>query len=243
MTKMMTIMLALEELKRRPDINLDTPVKVSPAASKVGGSQVYLDPKETFPLRELLKTVAIKSANDSSYQVAEFLGNGDVNAFVKKMNSTAAQMGLNQTRFYNPHGLPGKNSREDNRSCPEDLVFIAETLLEYPTAMKWASTWTDSFRPKGQKGWQLLTNHNRLVNGSCPGVDGLKTGYIKRSGYCITVTCKRNGKRMVAVLTGFPPGHRRDRDKFAKQLLDWGYEKAYEDKQTVKKKNSGKQVL
>ncbi len=222
MTKMMTLLLAMEDITQRQDLSLETPVKVTPLASKIGGSQVYLDPKETFPLGELLKTVAIKSANDSAYLVADFLSNGDVSAFIARMNRRAKQLKMPSTNFVNPNGLP-VDSGENSTSSPEGMALLAEQLLEYPQIVKWASSPTDTFREKDAKGHQVLTNTNKLI-GSCPGVNGMKTGYIRVSGFCITVTCTRGGKRMVAVVTGFQD--KNHRTNFVKKLLDWGYRRA-----------------
>jgi D-alanyl-D-alanine carboxypeptidase len=219
MTKMMTLLLAFEEMEKRPDITLDTPVKISPLASKIGGSQVFLDPKETFPLGELLKTIAIKSANDSAYQVADFISGGDVSSFVNRMNKRAKQLRMPSTEFVNPNGLP-TDSGENSKSSPEGMALLAERLLEYPALLKWTSSPTDSFRDKSSKSYQQLTNTNKLVR-DCPGVNGMKTGFIRASGFCITVTCTRGGKRLVAVVTGFPSGA--NRNLFVRKLLDWGY--------------------
>lgn len=243
MTKMMTLLLALEKIQNDPGINLDTPVKVSRSAFKIGGSQVWLDPRETFPLSELLKTVAIKSANDSAYLVAEFLAGGDEQAFVNEMNSRVGELKLPGTKFYNSHGLPGRTAAEDNVSTPEGMALLAEELLKYPKAIEWSSTWRTTFRKKKPL---ELQNHNTLVR-NCPGVDGMKTGYIKRAGYCTTVTCKRGGKRLVAVVTGFPlnPKRGRERDNFVRKLLDWGYAKVRKtnlSSAAITKKNSSKNL-
>ena len=219
MTKMMTLLLAMEDIANRQDLSLETPVKVSNAASKIGGSQVYLDPKETFPLGELLKTVAIKSANDSAYLVAEFLSGGDVSGFIARMNRRAKQLKMPSTNFVNPNGLP-VDSGENSTSSPEGMALLAEQLLEYPQVVKWTSSITDTFREPGVKGHQVLTNTNKLL-GNCAGVNGMKTGFIRVSGFCITVTCTRGGKRMVAVVTGFQD--KNHRTNFIKKLLDWGY--------------------
>ena len=219
MTKMMTVLLTMEAVDNGT-ITMDTSIKVTAASMKIGGSQVYLDTKETFPMKELLKSVAIKSANDSAYLIAEQLGNGDVSMFVENMNKRAKELKFPNTRFFNPHGLPEDNPEHDNVSSPEALAFLAEHLLDYPQVMQWASTWSEPFREKNDPHYQVMTNHNHLIN-ECPGVDGMKTGWIKRSGFCITVTCKRAGKRLVAVVTGFQS--RKERDAFVKKLLDWGY--------------------
>ena len=95
MTKLMTMLVAYEmTLDPASGITLKTPVKVSVAAYKIGGSQVYLDPKETFTVEELLMAAAVKSANDAAYLLAEFFGNGDVASFVKRMNTKAAELGI-----------------------------------------------------------------------------------------------------------------------------------------------------
>ena len=221
MTKIMTLLLACEDIQSgRNGITLETPVPVSRAAMKIGGSQVWLDSKETFPLEELLKAVAIKSANDAAYLVAEFLGQGDVYGFVGRMNRRARELGMKNTRFHNPHGLPGKSSAEDNVSSPADMVILAEYCLNHDKLMQWASMPKADFRG----GKTELLNHNNLLPGRkfpAPGVDGLKTGFINRSGYCVTITCKRDGKRMIAVVTGFDRA--KNRDLFTRELLNWGY--------------------
>lgn len=219
MTKMMTMLVVMELLDKNKDITMDTPVPVTRTAAKIGGSQVYLDTKETFPLKELLKAVEIKSANDAAYLVAEFIGKGDVYAFVQMMNKKAEGMKLTGTKFFNSHGLPGANASQDNVSSPESMALIAEQLLEYPQVVEWSSTWSCPFgenRPKPME----ITNHNHLIK-DCPGVDGMKTGFIDRSGFCVTATCKRADRRLVAVVTGF--SNRKERDAFVKKLLDWGY--------------------
>lgn len=220
MTKMMTMLLVCEAVDNNPDLTLDTIIPVSRTAHKMGGSQVFLDPSESFPMRELLKTIAIKSANDSAQLVAEFVCNGDSYMFVEFMNKKASEMRLPNTKFFNPHGLPGSSAAEDNESSPEAMALLAEELLQYPDVVGWASTWSETFRDEKNPHKQIMTNHNRLVR-DCPGVDGMKTGFIRRSGFCSTVTCKRGSTRLVAVVTGFK--NRKARDLFLRKLLDWGY--------------------
>lgn len=216
MTKMMTLLLALEKVAAA-DLSLDTMIKVTPGAMKIGGSQVWLDVRESFPLRDLLKCVAIHSANDAAELVAERLGRGSSAAFVREMNARARELRLVGTKYVNAHGLPGRRGA-DNVSSPEASAFLAERLLEYPEAVKWSSTWLDGIR-SGKNKFQLC-NRNKLV-ASCPGVDGMKTGFTAKAGYCVTATCEREGRRLVAVVTGFPSG--RERNKFVAELFDWGY--------------------
>ncbi len=220
MTKMMTLLLAFEDMETRPEITLSTPVAVTPEANKIGGSQVYLDPRETFPFGELLKSVAIKSANDSAYLVAEFLNNGDVAGFTARMNTRAAELGMTSTAFLNSHGLAKElpnGVKKDSLSSALDMVILGEQLLHYPQLMTWASTPMDSFRD----GKTELKNHNNLVFKKVNGVDGLKTGFINSSGFCVTVSCLRGGKRTLACVTGFKTY--KERDAFAEALLNWGY--------------------
>lgn len=222
MVKMMTLLLAFEDMEERSDLNLDTVIQVTNEASKIGGSQVYLDPRESFPLGELMKSVVIHSANDSAYLMAEYLSGGNVPEFVARMNRRAAEIGMKNTKYTNPNGLNDRN-REDSRASAEGQVFLAERLLEYPPMLEWGATRRAPFREPGSKGWQDMTNTNKLV-GSCAGVDGMKTGYIQKSGFCLTVSCLRGNKRLIGVVTGFQSS--KERDTFVRALLDWGYSRA-----------------
>ncbi len=212
LSKMMTMLLALEALQRG-EARLDMPITVSRAAASVGGSQVYLKQGETFTLSELLKTIIISSANDSSHLVAETLG-GDVSAFVRRMNERAAALGMSNTRYYNPHGLPMESGR--NVSSALDQALLARQLVKYPLALQWSSTWMDTFR----RGTFTLHNHNRLVR-SVPGVDGLKTGFYRAAGYSNTITAQRGATRVIVVVIGVE--NRVTRDEIAKELVEWGF--------------------
>ena len=118
---------------QRGEAKLDGIVRVSAAASKIGGSQVYLAEKEQFPLEELLKAVMIMSANDAAFAVAETLG-GNVDDFVSMMNKRAAQLGMSATKFYNPHGLPKKGA--NNVSSAIDMAILARELLKFPKVLE-----------------------------------------------------------------------------------------------------------
>lgn len=228
MTKMMTLLLALEALDARSDLELDTPVKVTPDAAGMGGSQVYLDVKETHPFGELLKSMAIKSANDSAYLVAEYLSGNNMTNFIAAMNKHAYKLKMPSTKFVNVHGLTSSN-KENSTSSPEGLVILAEQLLQYPLLLEWTSTKQDYFRPEGNKHRQMLTNTNRLLE-KCSGVDGLKTGYTRAAGFCITASCMRGGKRLVAVVSGFKTS--KARNAFVSKLFDWGYKRVLELKKS-----------
>ena len=179
MTKMMTTLLAFEAINSNPNINLNTMIKVTNEAYQIGGSQVWLDPRESFTLKELLKSIMIKSANDSAYLVAQYLGGGDVANFVNKMNVIAKEIGMPNAHFSNPDGLPEKYAADDNKATAEGLIFLAEHLRQYPLAVKWASTKIAWFR-EGSKNPTMLVNTNHLIRDHVNGVNGMKTGYIKR---------------------------------------------------------------
>lgn len=217
MTKMMTMLLA-EEAIQAGRLSRETVIPVTVEAYKIGGSQVWLDPKEAFPLGELLKAVAIKSANDAAYLVGEYIGGGDIGAFVKAMNRRAKEIGMTHTVFYDAHGL-GDAAKRDNQASAYDMILLGERLLGYPEVMRLASTRMDTFRG----GKVDLKNHNNLVFQRVPGVDGLKTGYTRASGYCITFSCLRGGRRLLGCVTGFSSA--KERDAFCKALLAWGYTK------------------
>ena len=217
MTKMMTMLLA-EEAIQAGRVTRETVIPVSVEAYKIGGSQVWLDPKEAFPLGELMKAIAIKSANDAAYLVGEYLGGGDIGAFIKEMNRRAKTLGMTHTTFYDAHGL-GDAAKRDNLASAYDMVLLGEHLLRYPEAMRLASTRMDTFR----NGKTELKNHNNLVYQRVAGVDGLKTGYTRASGYCVTFSCLRGGRRLVGCVTGFSSA--KERDAFCKALLAWGYTK------------------
>ncbi|NLF39611.1 D-alanyl-D-alanine carboxypeptidase [bacterium] len=212
MTKMMTVLLAMEAVDRG-EITLDTRIRVTRDAAEVGGSQVYLKEGEEFSLIDLLKSVMIASANDSAHLVAVRL-EGSAQAFVKRMNERARQLGMQHTRFYNPHGLPYRSGK--NVGSALDMAKLALTLMRYPLVFKWSSTWTDSFRD----GTFTLQNHNPLVK-LVPGVDGLKTGYYSTAGYSVTVTAHRGGRRLIAVIIGVRT--KAARNAFGRDLIEWGF--------------------
>lgn len=217
MTKMMTALLAFEAIDERANITLDTVIPVTDNAARIGGSQVWLDPRERFTLSELLISIMVKSANDSSYLVGESLYNGNIHAFVARMNERAKEIGMTKTNFLNSNGLP--EGLYSNQASAEDLVYLGNQLITHPKALEWASVREHTFRPDAAQP-TILTNHNGLI-GTVNGVDGLKTGYTKRAGFCITATCLRDGRRLIAVATGFPSS--KERNAFVSDLFEWGY--------------------
>lgn len=140
---------------KRGRITMQTPVKVTRSASQVRGSSVWLDPRETFQVKELFLAAALRSANDATFLIAEFFGNGNVGNFIKRMNQFAREIGMNQTHYYNPHGLPGKNAAADNVSTAEDMARLAIYTLTKPELMKFFSTRIAGFRSSRSKAYEF----------------------------------------------------------------------------------------
>ena len=215
-TKMMTVLEVGEFIdKSQGSLSLDTPVKVTVAASKIGGRQVWLDPRETFTINELLKCTLIRSANDCAYLLAEFLG-GTEQGFVQVMTNRARELGCQSFVFHNAHGLPTGN--QENMGSPVEIAYLASILVNMPAITRWSSVKHDSIR-ENTKPFNLdSTNH---LLGTCPGVNGMKTGFTNKAGYCLCATCERNSRRVVVIVLGCEKGT--VRDNIARQLIDWVY--------------------
>lgn len=216
MVKMMTMLLAVEEMERNDRLTPDSRVTVTRCVMHVKRTGVlWLAPGEVFTLRELMLGVAVKSANDAATQIAEVVS-GNVDTFVELMNRRAAELNLRSLVFYNPCGLPDRRGRNALGSAA-DMVLLGERLLEYPLLIEMCSTLRGAIRD----GKTVFVNTNRLINPHYPGVDGLKTGFINRSGFCLTFSALRDGRRIMGCVTGFKTA--RDRDRFCRKLIDWAY--------------------
>ncbi len=221
MTKMMTTLVAFELIAARDDLSLDTVVAVSRAAQNIGGSEIWLMAGHRYPLRDLLRASVVKSANDAMYAVAERTAPGnDVQQFVVVMNRRARQLGMSKARFRNVHGLPEPDRRDDNRASCRDLVVLALALRRYPEIWEWCKLDMVRFRHNNGKVVDMYNSNRRLLR-HCSGVTGLKTGYTKTSGFCVTATCRRGGEQLIAVVTGFK--NKNDRYLFVSRLFEWGY--------------------
>lgn len=221
MTKMMTALLAMEDLDSGKH-SFDTLFEISGAAVMTGGTRVPLSAGESLTFRDLLSAMMVASTNDASYAIAENIGGGDISSFIGRMNLKANSLGFKNMRFFNPHGMPGATYRDDNIASPEELARLAEILLGYPELVKISSSpmiYLD--RKSGDEQRKKFLSTNFLIRNKFPGVNGMKTGYTDRAGYCLTATCERNGRRLIGVATGFKT--RGARDDFMRKLLDWGY--------------------
>ncbi len=220
LTKIMTLVVVYEEMLKGSPLTMSTRIPITTDARQVPPSGVAFKPEEkSFPLQKLMLASAVKSANDATYLIAQAFSNGDVDQFVKKMNQRADELGMDKTTFHNPHGLPGKNKAADNQSTATAIARLCEVYLSYPELNEWASMRKASFRTPDD-----LVNHNNLLPGgkyACKGVSGIKTGFTNRAGFCVAATCTREGRTLLAVVTGFT--RVKERDTFVRSLFEWGF--------------------
>ena len=216
MAKMMTMLLVMEEMEKRPAVDINTPITVTQTARNVPRTGVlFLAPGEKFTVQELMVATAVKSANDAATLLAEYFG-GSVPAFIARMNQRAAELDLKSLQFFSPCGLADGQNRNAVGSAA-DMVLLGEQLFQYPLLIQWCNIKSASIR----NGKTVFVNTNHLVNPRYPGVDGLKTGFLRAAGTCLTFSCLRDSRRIMGCVTGFKTA--RDRDFFCRRLLDWAY--------------------
>ena len=225
MTKIMTLLLIMEAVEEGK-INLDDNISISTNASSMGGSQVFLDPNTEMKAEELIKSIAIASANDSAVAMAEAISGTTAN-FVSRMNSRAKELGCKNTNFKNVHGL----DEEGHYSTAYDMSLIARELLKHEQILKYTSTYEAYLnKPNGTSTW--MVNTNKLIK-YYTGLDGLKTGFTKTAGYCLTSTAKRNDMRLISVVMKESSSQVRNSETIS--LLNYGFSN-YKIK-TILKKN------
>jgi len=212
-TKLMTILLALEAVDSGR-ASPDDMVTVSADASGMGGSQILLDTGETQTYANLLKSVIVGSANDSSVALAEYLY-GSQELFVSYMNERAKELGMDNTHFVNCTGLPA----EGQYTTARDVACMAMEVFRHPMYYEFSGVWLEDF-DHGDGRMTQLTNTNKLLR-LYEGCDGGKTGSTDEAGYCIAATAKRNGMRLVAVVLG--ASSRSDRFDTAQEMFDYGF--------------------
>lgn len=212
-TKVMTILLTLEAIDDGR-VGENDSVPVSARAASMGGSQAYLDANQSYPLKELLKSVIVASANDSAVALAEYM-DGAEEAFVRRMNQRAQELGLTNTHYVNCTGLPAQG----HYTTARDVASLSAHLDEHPLYYTFSTVWMDEIRHKGGRVTQL-TNTNRLVR-FYAGCDGYKTGSTNEARYCISATAKKNGMRLIAVVLGTSAGQTRFDE--ARAVLEYGF--------------------
>lgn len=213
MTKIMSMLIIMENINNG-SLSYTDKVIISKNASGMGGSQVFLQEGEEYKVEDLLKCIAVSSANDAVVAMAEKIS-GSVEAFVELMNKRAQELGLTNTNFANPHGLDSEN----HYSTARDMSRLAQELLKYEDILRFTSIYEDYLtKPDGSQVW--LVNTNRLVR-FYDGVDGLKTGYTTDAGYCLTATAKKNDFRIISVVMKASSGDARSKDTAT--LLTYGF--------------------
>ena len=213
MTKMMSMLLIMEEIESG-NLKWDEMITASEKASSMGGSQIFLKAGEKMTVEELLKGVAIASGNDAVVALAERIS-GSEEAFVKRMNTRAKDLGLKNTNFVNATGLTADN----HYSSANDMSLIAKELVKHEKILEFTSTYEDYLR-KDTKSPFWLVNTNRLVRFK-EGVDGLKTGFTDEAGYCLTATMKKDNMRLITVVMKEENTSKRSTD--TTKMLDYGF--------------------
>jgi len=212
--KLMDLLVILDQV-RDGRVKLEEPVAITEEAMSMGGSQVFLDVKETFTVEDLLYALMVQSANDAAVALAVHVA-GSKDEFVRLMNRKAVELGMTRTRFHSVHGLPPSAGQQPDITTARDLATLSRAVVAYPDALRFTSTRERNFR-----GDQfVMRTHNSLL-ASFPGCDGLKTGYFRAGGYSIAATAERDGRRILAVVLGCPS--KAGRDAQAAQLLSRGF--------------------
>lgn len=210
-TKIMSLLLIMEAVDSGK-ITLDTLIPCSENATNMGGSQIWLDTREKLSVNDMLKAIAVVSANDCVTAMAEYLG-GSTENFVKMMNDKAKKLGMNDTNFVNCHGLD-----EDNHltSAYDIALMSRELLTKHPQITKYTTIWTDTLRD----GKSTLTNTNKLVR-NYSGCTGLKTGSTSKALFNLSASATRNDLSLIAVVMKAPTSAIRFSN--ASALLDYGF--------------------
>lgn len=209
-TKIMTMVLICEALDSG-SLKMTDVVTTSEHAASMGGSQIWLEPKETMNVKDLIKAVAIGSANDASVALAEHIA-GSEEGFVTMMNEKAKQLGMKNTVFKNACGLDA----DGHLSSARDVALMSRELLKHNVIREFTSTWMDSLRG----GETQLVNTNKLVRFYL-GATGLKTGTTDKAGSCLSASAKRDNMELIAVVMGAADS--KERFSGAKKLLDYGF--------------------
>ena len=210
-TKVMTLLLVMEAMERG-ELKYEDTVTVSAGAASMGGSQVYLSEGEQITVEELLKAVCVSSGNDAAVALAEKVS-GVTELFVQQMNNRAAELGMQDTHFVNPTGLPAQG----HVTSAYDIALMSRALiLRHPDIRRFTTIWMDTIRG-GEFG---LSNTNKLIR-FYEGATGLKTGSTGSAGYCISATAERDGMELIAVVLGDETSQQRFED--AKTLLNYGF--------------------
>ncbi len=209
-TKIMTMLLIMEAVDNGT-ITLDDMVSVSENAMSYGGSTMFLETGEQLSVHDMLKGIAVASANDGCVAMAEFL-EGSEAAFVEKMNAKAQELGMVNTHFANTNGLDA----DDHYSSARDVAIMSRELIKHEKIFDYTTIWMDTLRD----GKFQLANTNKLIR-FYNGANGLKTGSTSKALCCLSASAKRDDMQLIAVVLGAPTSAKRFSS--AKALLDYGF--------------------
>ena len=213
MTKMMSLILIMEEIEKG-NLKWDEIIRISENAASMGGSQIYLEAGEEMSVNDLVKGIAMASANDAVVALAERIS-GSEEEFVKEMNNKAKELNLENTNFENSTGLDSDN----HYSSAKDMALIAKELVKHKKILEFSSTYEDYLRQNTNKKFWLV-NTNKLIK-TYDGMDGLKTGFTEKAMYCLTATANRNNLRLIGVIMGEKTSKERNNEMTS--MLDYGF--------------------
>ena len=214
-TKVMTLLLIMEAIDSGR-MGWEDTVTASEAAAAKGGSQVYLKVGETMTVSDMVKSIAVSSANDCACAMAEHLAGSEA-AFVELMNKRAVELGMNDTHFVNCTGLDDDPAAKSHRTSAHDIAVMSrELLVNHPDIKNFTTIWMDTIRDEAFG----LSNTNKMVR-YYPGCTGLKTGFTSGAGYCLSASAQREGMELIAVVMGAESSQ--DRFAACKGMLDQGF--------------------
>lgn len=214
LAKIMTMLLVMEALDRG-ELTLETTMITSTRAKEMGGTKIFLEAGDEITVELAMIGMAVESANDAAVVVAEHMG-GSVEGFVEMMNRRARELGMENSHFINPSGLPGQGG-EGNLTTAYDVALMSRELLKYPQINVWTTIpWDTQFM-----GRVYIANKNLKFIRNYPGGDGLKTGWTEEAGYCLSATALRDKTRMISVVMKTPTYEIRTQD--AINLLNYGF--------------------
>ena len=214
-SKIMTLLLAMEALESGK-IKLSDNVRISAHAAGMGGSQLWLEEGESQTVENLIKAITIRSANDASVALAEYIA-GSEELFVRMMNDKAKALGMKNTNFMNASGLPN----EEQYVSAYDVALMSKELLKHDEIHKWLTVYMDELLVGKKKDKvQSLVNTNRLIK-DYEGATGIKTGSTSKAGYCLAASAKRGNLQLIAVVMGCETSKIRFDE--AMRLLDYGF--------------------
>ncbi len=214
MVKMMLMLLVVEGVEDGR-WRYETEVLVTKDIQMIGGTQVFLEDGESWPLESLMRGIAVASANDAAAAVAEGLW-GTREEYLKAANARALELGMLDTEIHSPHGLPPEEGQESDVTTARDMALLARACVAKPKIMEWVGIKELTFRP----GDETKTNTNKLIE-QMPECDGLKTGYTRAAGFCLTATALRNDVRLIVVVMGC--SRLQERFDTAQRLFEEGF--------------------